>query len=535
MSSATLPDAPTAPAQEGGPAAVPARRWYHFGVADFVFLLTALVVLRGAQHTMLDDPGLGWHLRNIDAMRAEGWWLSTDPFTEAGVGGPRPWRTNQWLGELPLWLGERWAGREGIAVVTALVLALMVRLLYRMLLEDDVPWPAAALWAALAAVGTSCSWSARPNVFTVLFVMLTARACEQFHQGRLSRRATLWLCPLFAVWANVHGGFVAGLIVLAATLLIEAGCAALALSAETRAAAARRARHLLLLLGGVVLATFLNPYGPSLYGWVFQLLGDPYFMALHQEWRSPDFGGKGAMRFELLMLLFPALLAVSGRRPNLVELGLSVLWLHFALTGFRYVALWVVIAAPLLARSSVAIPWLREQATRWKLSAEGDSLFAPRPGRLSWAWSGAVALALLGWAWCAQGQFARHKEEIIAAPALDRFLAIHAEWRQAHGRRPVIFHSYDWGGYLTWHGWPEVRNWIDDRNEVQGRERVEQYFAILKTEPGWDEALDRANVDLICIESGAALTYRLAESQRWRERYRDHYAVIFERRRPGPR
>src|SRR5438105_2128648 len=95
----------------------PARRWFHLGVADLVFLLTALVVVQGAQQAMLDDPGLGWHLRNIDAMRAEGGWLTTDPFTEPGQGEARPWRTNQWLGELPLWLGERWGGLEGIAVI----------------------------------------------------------------------------------------------------------------------------------------------------------------------------------------------------------------------------------------------------------------------------------------------------------------------------------------------------------------------------------------------------------------------------------
>ena len=33
---------------------------------------------------------------------------------------------------------------------------------------------------------------------------------------------------------------------------------------------------------------------------------------------------------------------------------------------------------------------------------------------------------------------------------------------EAAGGHPVIFHSYAWGGYLTWHGWPDCRNWIDD-------------------------------------------------------------------------
>jgi hypothetical protein len=144
-----------------------------------------------------------------------------------------------------------------------------------------------------------------------------------------------------------------------------------------------------------------------------------------------------------------------------------------------------------------------------------------------------VALALLGWARCAEGRFVRHKPEIIPAAALDRFLEVHAGWRRAHGERPVVFHSYDWGGYLTWHGGPEFRNWIDDRNEVQGKEHIQEYFSILETDPGWDEKLDRARVALICVESGAPLAHRLAEQpRRWRELYRDRYAVIFERATP---
>jgi hypothetical protein len=512
--------------------------WYRPTIADVVFLLVALAALRGAQHSMLDDPGLGWHLRNIDAILQQGGWLTLDSFTQPRD-PPRAWYTNQWLGEVPLWLGERWAGLEGIAVVNALVIGLVARCLYRMLIADGLAWPIALLWTMLGAVGTSCSWNARPNVFSILFLLLVARACVQYHEGRLSRAGTLWLLPLFAAWANTHGGFVGGLITLGLALLAEVAQALLGGSLEVRTAAPVRALHLALLCAGAFAATLLNPYGLSLYRWVFQLLGEPFFMELHQEWRSPDFHGKGAMRFELLMLLFPLVLAFSARRPALVEILLAVAWLHFALTGFRYVALWVVVTVPLLARSSVEIPYLVDLARRLKLSASGDSLFATTRAPVPWLWTGAFALVLLGVARGAEGKFAFHRQEIIASQALDCFLKIAAERRQAHGRRPVVFHSYDWGGYLTWHGWPDVLNWIDDRNEVQGKERIEEYFSLLKAEPGWQAKLDAAGVDLICIESGAELTRELAARPAiWQERYRDRYAVIFERRvpvRPGDR
>jgi hypothetical protein len=285
------------------------------------------------------------------------------------------------------------------------------------------------------------------------------------------------------------------------------------------------------LLGGAFLATLVNPYGPSLYGWVFQLLGDRYFMGLHVEWQSPAFHGRGAFLFESLMLAFPALMAVSRRRPNLIELGLSVLLLHFALTGLRYLPLWVLVAVPLLARSSVEVPALQDVVRRLGLDREGG-LFAARPAVGSWAWTAAAAVALLGGAKLLEGRFAALAPEVIPTAALDRLLELHRERPGA-----VVFHSYNWGGYLTWHGWrPDgggFRNWIDDRNEVQGQGHVEEFFAVLHAEPGWHAKLDRAGVVLVCVEPETALAYRLAESPGWREVHRDGHAVIFERA-PGP-
>ncbi len=510
------------------PAASPL--WYHISSADAVFFLVALIVFWTARQGLLDDPGLGWHLRNIDAMLAQGGWLTVDPFTEPRDGQPRPWLSNQWLGEIPFWLGERWAGREGIAAVAALVIALLMRCLYRMLLRDGSPWPAAVFWTSQAAMGVSCSWVARPNLFTLLFILAISRICILFHEGRCNRRMTLWLLPLFALWANIHGGFLAGFTLLGATLAIETVFAVLSARPEGRDAARHRAIHLLLLLVGSFLATLLNPYGLALYRWLFQLLGDPFFMDLHQEWKSPDFHAKGAIRFEGLMLLLPLLLAVSKRRPHVIELGLALLWLHFALTGFRYMPLWVVIVVPLLARSSLEIPWLQEQAHRFLGAEEGRRWLAIPGGRVPWLGSLIGAVFLLGLARCAEGRLARHHPDMLATDALDRFLQIHKEWRQRHGRRPVVFHSYDWGGYLTWHGGPDFRNWIDDRNEVQGREHIQAYFSILETEAGWSDKLDQGHVQLVCIQSNAPLAFRLAEcSTIWRERYRDTWAVIFER------
>src|SRR4051794_23029782 len=198
----------------------PARAWYRPGPADALFVLLALLILRtAADGRLVSDPGLGWHLRGIDAIIAERGWVRTDPFSVPRAG--ERWYTNAWLGDLPLWLGERWAGLDGIAVVTALILALTYRLLYGFLRTDGLGPAVAALATVAAALASAPAWLARPNVVTLLFTLVTARVCERFHAGALPPRRLAWLLPLFAVWANAHGGFLAGLIILGVTGAVE--------------------------------------------------------------------------------------------------------------------------------------------------------------------------------------------------------------------------------------------------------------------------------------------------------------------------
>jgi len=485
---------------------------------DLLLAALAVCLLLHSRGSMLDDPGVGWHVRGIDAMLAEGGWLVVDSFS--GPQGGQPWLSNQWIGDLLLWLGWQWGGLEGIAAVTILVLLVVFRTLYGMLRADGLTPLAALVWTSLGALGTAPAWTARPNLLAVLFVLITAWTLDRYHRGRATARQTRWLLPLFAVWANAHGGFVAGLVMLGAVWTIE-----LALSLglpyydtsnqeehHSRHTARRRLRHLSILLPAAAACTLVNPYGWRLYPWVFQLLGNDYFMNLNMEWRSPDFHSRGAICYEPLMLLLPLLLAASRRRPSLVGLGLSLLWLHFALSGFRYVALWVVVTVPMLARLSRDLPGM-------EFFTANDSRKAARRG--GWLGIAAIGLGLLCWSRYTDG-FSGHNPQHIPTAALEYVLDHH------DGR--TVLHEYAWGGWLTWHGWPELKNWIDDRNELQGEAHVRRTVSLLRAEPGWRQQLADAGVAMVCIQPHRGLARALAEQPQWNETYRDEHAVVFELR-----
>ena len=92
-----------------------------------------------------------------------------------------------------------------------------------------------------------------------------------------------------------------------------------------------------------------------------------------------------------------------------------------------------------------------------------------------------------------------------------------------------LFNAYNWGGYLTWRGWPDLKNHIDDRNEVQGQERCKRFFATMHAEGDWKQEL--ADIDLVCIYPNWPLATRLAESPKeWVKVAGDRYAVAFARK-----
>src|SRR5262249_26502634 len=155
------------------------------------------------------------------------------------------------------------------------------------------------------------------------------------------------------------------------------------------------------------------------------------------------------------------------------------------------------------------------------------------------AWSVIAAVALMGLAWTAQGRFARHNPKFIPVEALNRVLEIHRECPRAR-----VFHAYNWGGYLTWHGWPSFLNCIDDRNEVQGQGWIEEWDRVVSAKPGWEQFLSDGQFEVVAVQVDSplseALTAKIGHrdeapgSSDWQEVYRDKYAVIFRRNLPLP-
>ncbi len=149
----------------------------------------------------------------------------------------------------------------------------------------------------------------------------------------------LWLSPLlFVLWANSHGGFVAGVCIF----VVYLGCrAAEALSTFWPKGWGLVRRMSLMILVGV-LATLLNPYSYRLPAWLLQSLGTPRPEIM--DWSSSQLYSLVGLKFWGLIALVIFALAYSKRSLDFTQCVLLGLTLWQSFSHFRHVPFFAILA-----------------------------------------------------------------------------------------------------------------------------------------------------------------------------------------------
>jgi hypothetical protein len=475
--------------------------WRRFvpGVPDLVFGLVLAAVLIGGRTGLLNDPGTRWHLRlgrEILENRAVPR-FDTLTFTRDHV----PWVDQSWAFDTGLALVVDRFGWSAAIALAALGLAGLYGALARGLLRDGNA-PIVAVVTTVLAVGVGAiHFLIRPHLFTLAFVLWVARACRRQHESGGWKIA--FIPVLMVVWANLHGGFLAGpVIVLTAAL------------GHAISGPWDEARKVNIVRFGIVfvlacLAPLLNPYGFGLYRHVGQLLVGSGVTELIDEYQPLPFGKAQARVAEWVILALLAAPTFSTRRLGRYDLVQTLAWLHLALGSTRNAPLFALIAAPGLAHLIDGLPLASRELGRGRV------------GWSPWPLAVAAALALVVGGGVRLGGFSPRTWPLEALPVLDR--------------QPVaarLFHEQDWGGMIEAECRPARRAFVDDRFELFGKEAILEYIDALQGGPIWEPLRQREQIELVWIRPERGLARRLEADPRWSVLHRDEVSILFAIGRP---
>ena len=479
---------------------------------DIIFVIWAVVVPVGFGHRLLNSDGdLARHLRLGELMLDRHGLLRTDVFSFTRAG--EPFVAFEYGSELLYAGAYRLAGLAGVAVLAGLVLALTYTLVARFIIRRGGDPFLAYLVSMAAAVLSAAHWLARPHLFTMLFVMVLLELLQH------TTRRALYVYPvLFAVWANLHGGFSFGCILIA---IYAAGEIAEGLFTGERAAWFGRARHHAAALGLALVASLLNPNGARLLAHVFGFFGNSAILAQTQEFLSPDFHTINGKMFLAVLLTVVGALAWSRRRPSATTLLVVLATIAFALISQRNIELFAITALPLVAlhldAEWRALPVLRKAKAVFQREHAG-----------SYAGVGAavVSLVLIGIAGAGGSiggvTLVPNRFDVRSFPV--RAVAKAREAR-LEGR---MYNNFIWGGYLL-HDWPEQRVFIDGGTDHYGEKLFNEWIQVWNLDAGWRDVLRRWNISFALIPPESRLADELIRDHRWDVWYRDSTAVILRR------
>ncbi len=478
---------------------------------DIIFLIWAVVVPIGFSGRLINSDGdLARHLRLGELMLSRHALLRTDVFSHTAAG--KPFLAFEWGSEVAYAAAERLGGLALVSVLAGLVLALTFALLARFMVRRGCDPLLAYLVSMAAAVLSAGHWLARPHLFTLLFVVVLLDLLER------DPPAPLWLfAPLFALWANFHGGFAFGLILIGAFLagdLLEAWRG----DRPARLAAARRRA---LALGLALAATLVNPNGIRLLAHVGGFFTQSAILAQTNEFQSPDFHTINGKLFLLTLLGVVTVLALCPRRPGWSSLLVILGTVAMALVSQRNIELFALTALPLAALHVDgewrALPILGRARAVFQREYRGSH---------SGVGAGVVAALLVGLGVAhgrvAGAQLVQERFDPHAFP-----VAVAGRARAA-GISGPIFNQFTWGGWMM-HEWPEMPVFIDGGTDHYGEALFNEYIQVWNLEPGWRDILEKWKIRWVLVDPRARMAHQLVREPGWGVWDCDSVAVMLER------
>jgi hypothetical protein len=453
--------------------------------------ISVYVLLLCIGNTMLVDSDIYWQIE-VGRWILDHRMVPTQDiysFTRQGA----PWISTSWLAQVMFAAGFAAAGWAGPVMLAALALAAALAIFAHQLQRFCDP-PLAILLVMAALLLSIHHVLVRPHL--VALPLMVGWFAALLAAAERRRAPSPWLLPVLALWANLHGGFVLGL-ALIAPLALEALWTT---EPERRPGLAVRWG---LFAVGALLACCATPYGWDTLLGAFRVLDLGEALAMLSEWAPADFSGFGLFEAALLALIGVVLYRRLTLSPPRLLLALGLL--HMALSHVRSIESFALLLPLLLAK-----PW----------SEQAGVVPVPRASPGFFGVVGAALLLLT--ASYAAGEHMRYAPVRSQLP-----VEAVAALQQRHAVR--VFNGYEFGGYMITAGLPVF---IDGRAELYGERFVTDHIraVALKDVDLLIRLLEDNRIDATLLAPHEPAAKLLEQLDGWERVHSDEIAVVHARK-----
>lgn len=486
-------------------------------LADLWLLLPPLLLLIMLDLYLIKPYDFWWHLRTGQIIVETGAIPTVDLFTYTRAG--MPWTNQSWLTQVIFYLLYRAGNLPLVIFWHALTITagyLFVEL--ACLIGNGGQVRSAAVAAAAAAALSVFNWNIRPQTSSFLLFGILVFLLETY---RTRRTRLIWLTPaLFAVWANLHGGFVFGLGLLGIYVAVEA--------VEKWRLARRPGRvtgRLAAILALSVLALAVNPAGPlGMVQYIVGFLSNGATQNINSEFQPLSIRTVDGVVFAAVTALF-LVIAYLRRLPLPAHLVATLLIFGVWSLYSRRVEPWFGMAAApafALALGRRTMPALSGA------SHAGSKAGARNRPLLNYFVLGLVALPVCGSLPWLRPSLPLPADRVAYVPAAETPIRATEVLCQL-GENVRVYSDMGYGSYMSW-ACPAAPVFMDTRFELYPVQMWKEYLSVASARYDWEMTLAKYGINVVFANKveEAALVEALRVAPNWRSVYEDDNSVIFQ-------
>ncbi|MCF7860460.1 hypothetical protein K9M09_02470 [Patescibacteria group bacterium] len=511
------------------------------------WLLSVFLLKNSFSYSDLD---LGWHLRAGQDIISNWSVSSVNNYNYTLVN--QPWVDHEWLLNLVMAKIYNNFTSLGLHLIFLLVILLAFYLAWRRAYKFlgkslfnrylSFIFLFIGLWASQPHLGI------RVQEFGLLGLIILLSIIDNYPKNK---KVIYYIPLLFLLWANVHASFILGLALLSAYscyLYVSPFLIKIKFLRNFSLSLLKikdKNRILVVLLLSVV-ASLINPYGATLYGFLSGY-SNTFYMPYISEWQ-----GQHSLPWHYPQLIYLSLSATGAllwfwferqqlMKIKLWDLGLFLLFFILAWRSRRHFPLFVFISLPL-----VILFYQEIFKSFWQSFSVQIKVILLSFLTISIFFSFLFILIYLPL-----------KQKVIDDFCNIQYPCMAAEYLKNHPEteRSRMFSEYNWGGYLLW-AYPEKQIFIDGRMpQVAYKEHsiLEEYLEFRKSKENAEKMLNEHQVDLVLIKKNQKvlslnsclqillnvkdeelvrtdhLKEYLLSSKEWRLIFQDDLSVMFAR------
>lgn len=465
----------------------------------YIFLISfACVYYLSNAPILLFQYDLGWHLAAGDLIRDRGNIPFQDPWSFTL--GDKQWYNLSWLWDVVASVLFQYTKFGGLVLFVVACGAIIVGSLTSACLRSGASAIAVCISVFSAcllypsfATAPNIYLAASPNTSTMLF-------CVIFYAECLKRTRCFLLPVIMVLWANLHGGFLLGF------LIVGIFCGAALLRRDW-------VNFKIYSFAGVgcLIAIFINPLGWHIYDGLAATLGH-FVQAYITEWWSyfRNLTVPGSIPGIIYILIFIAFeLRYRSSRPIPLESRLlSWLFLFLGLYQFRYMSFFFIFSTvPLALHIDRLLP-------------NQLNYFNVQRSLLAAGIIGACALPLT---------FMQMEPALGLPQMLSEQDALYLQTHFSHAR---LLNHWNVGGILIFRTQGAVPVFVDGRAATAyPDDLLRDYFKLAEleiNEAAWDTVLEKYRIDAVLwVKAHEQLRRFLVDKRGWKEEYAGLYESIY--------